>query len=284
MSGCLYILKQFLPNLSSSERKIAEYLLENPMQAIPQGVQDVAQSAGSSAAACVRLANRLGYNGYTDLRMSLAKEVFSTEPVPEAEPIAQITEETTTDEIIKLVVSGTCESLRGIEKVVEAKVLDASVDVLLKASRILVSGIGASGIVASDFQQKLARLGMHAVYTPDSDMQIVEACALHKADVLVAVSYSGETSSVLKAAREAKKNGADIIAITRIGGNSLSRLADWTLNVVNSESLFREGATLSRFGQLMVVDLIYTMILAKSHKKVSDLLRRSWEAVSHVSG
>jgi DNA-binding MurR/RpiR family transcriptional regulator len=284
MSGCLYVIKQVLPNLAPSERKVAQFLLANPMQVVSMGVQEVAQNSSSSAAACVRLANRLGYKGFTDLRMALAKEVFSSERPSEQTTTEKITEQTTTRELVHMVVSSTCESLSGIEEVVDAGALEASVEAILGASHVLIAGIGASGIVAYDFQQKLARLGLHAVYTADSDMQIVEACALRSEGVLIAISYSGESSSVLKVAREAKKNGALVIAITRIGGNSLSRQADYTLNVVNSESLFREGATLSRFAQLLVVDLIYTMILARRHTTVSALLKRSWEAVAHVSG
>jgi len=284
MSGCLYVLKQFLPSLATSERKIAEFLLANPMLAVSLGVQEVARSADSSSSACIRLANHLGYSGYSSLRMALAKEVFSSEREHLEVPISQITEQTTTSEIVHLVVTSTSESIKENESRVDIKALDAVVDAIIHAKHMVVSGIGASGIVASDFQQKLSRLGLHAVYTADSDMQIVAACALSKQDVLVAFSYSGETSSVLKVAREAKKSGAQVVAITRIGGNSLSRLADWTLHVVNSESLFREGATLSRFGQLLVVDLIYTIILVRSHGKVGELLKRSWEAVSHVSG
>ena len=284
MSGCLYVLKQFLPSLATSERTIAEFLLANPMQAVSLGVQEVARSAGSSSSACIRLANHLGYSGYSALRMALAKEVFSSEKELLEVPISQITERTTTAEIVHLVVTSTSESIKEHESRVDIKALEAVVDAIIHAKHLVVSGVGASGIVASDFQQKLSRLGLHAVYTADSDMQIVEACALSEKDVLVVFSYSGETSSVLKVAREAKKSGAQVVAITRIGGNSLSRLADWTLYVVNSESLFREGATLSRFGQLLVVDLIYTIILVRSHGKVGELLKRSWEAVAHVSG
>ena len=284
MSGCLYVLKQFLPNLAGSERKIAEFLLANPMQAVSLGVQDIATSAGSSSSACIRLANHLGYSGYSALRMALAKEVFSSEQEPEDVPLVRITEQTTTSEIVHLVIHSTSESIMALEHRVDIKALEASVDAIMHAPHLVIAGVGASGIVASDLQQKLSRLGLHSVYSPDSDMQIVEACALSKQDVLVAISYSGETSSVIKVVREAKRNGSAVIAITRFGGNSLSRIADWTLHVVNSESLFRKGATLSRFGQLLVVDLIYTTILVRSHTKVGDLVKRSWEAVSHVSG
>ncbi|MBI9093403.1 MAG: MurR/RpiR family transcriptional regulator [Sphaerochaeta sp.] len=284
MSGCLYGIKQYLPSLAASERKIAEYLMANPMQAVSLGVMQIAQSAGSSSSACIRLAEHLGYSGYSSLRMALAKEVFSSEKKPHEVPLSQITEQTTTREIVHLVVTSTSESIKENEFRLDTKALDSVVDAIIHANHLVISGVGASGIVAADFQQKLTRLGLHAVYTTDSDMQIVEACALSKQDVLVAFSYSGETTSVLKVAREAKKSGAVVVAVTRIGGNSLSRLADWTLCVGNSESLFREGATLSRFGQLLVVDLIYTIILVRFHSKVNELLKRSWDAVAHVSG
>jgi len=284
MSGCLYLIKQFLPNLAPSERKVADFLLANPTEAVSMGVQDVAKATGSSAAACIRFASRLGFAGYTELRLALAKEVFSSERVAEEQKVREVTEKTSADELVHLVVGSTCESLRGLESVIDPKAVEASVEAILRASHLLISGVGASGVVAIDLQQKLARLGLKAVFTADSDMQIVEACALCKQDVLIAISYSGETNSVLKVAREAKKNGSTVIAITRIGGNSLTKLADLTLNVVNSESLFREGATLSRLGQLLVVDFIYTMILARCQKQIQPLLKRSWEAVAHVSG
>ena len=42
--------------------------------------------------------------------------------------------------------------------------------------------------MAIDFQQNLARLGIFAIYTADSDMQVVQACSLKEGDVLVAIS------------------------------------------------------------------------------------------------
>lgn len=284
MSGCLYILKQFLPSLAPSERKVAEFLLANPMQAVGLGVQEIALITQSSSSACIRLANHLGYSGYSTLRMALAQEVFSTDRIAEDLPTLHISPQTTTDAIVHWVITTTSDSIKALEHRVDGKALEGAVEAIIHAPHLVIAGVGASGIVASDLQQKLARLGLSALYTADSDMQIVEACALSKNDVLVAISYSGETNSVLKASKEAKKNGAVVVAITRFGGNSLSRISDWTLQVVNSESLFREGATLSRFGQLLVVDLIYTVVLARCHDTVSELLKRSWEAVSHVSG
>jgi DNA-binding MurR/RpiR family transcriptional regulator len=284
MSGCLYMIKQFLPDLAPSERKVAECLLANPTQAVSMGIKEVAYEAKTSASACIRFAKRLGYEGYSELRMSLAKEVFSSEAVQDHAKRKQVGQCTSAEELVHLVADTACDSLGGMKAVVDGNVLEKAVEAILRASHILVSGIGASGLVAMDLQQKLARLGQQASYNADSDMQIVEACALGRKDVLVAISYSGETNSVLKVVKEAKANGATVIAIARIGGNSLSKAADLTLHVANSEPLFRESATLSRLGQLLVVDFIYTMILARRHQQLEPLLNRSWKAVAHVSG
>ena len=140
-------------------------------------VQDVAKATGSSAAACIRFASRLGFAGYTELRMALAKEVFSSERVAEEQKVREVTEKTSAGELVHLVVGSTCESLRGLESVIDPKAVEASVEAILHASHLLISGVGASGVVGIDLQQKLARLGLKAVFTADSDMQIVEACA-----------------------------------------------------------------------------------------------------------
>ncbi len=284
MEGCLYLIKQFSVNLSPSERKAADFLVAFPAQAVQMGVTNLAEHAGTSSAAIIRLANRLGYSGYTELRMSLAKEVFSTESSQSDSLIPDLTTATSTDDIVKTMVRLTNESVAGIDKVLDRDALEATVELIRKSRHILLSGVGASGVVATDLQQKIARLGLLAVYTPDSDMQVVQSCSVNELDAVIAISYSGETGDVLKVAKEAKKNKAPVIAITRIGGNSLSKLADINLFVPNSESLFRQGATSSRINQLLVVDIIYAMILTKTQPNTVEIIKRTWEAVSHVSG
>jgi len=282
MNGCLYLIKQYLKNLAPSERKAADYLLANPSQAVNMGVQEIAQKAQTSAAALIRLSRRLGYKGYSDLRMSLAQEVFSSETEGDDVPLTTLAEHATVSSVVQTLVEGTADTIRGIQRVLSHEAIEDAVRLVTNSSRIVISGVGASGIVATDLQQKLARLGIYAVYTSDPDMQVVLACSLTQDDLVIAISYSGESESILKVGREARKNCASLLSITRIGGNSLSRLSSTVLHVPNNESLFREGATLSRINQLLVVDILFAMILMNTHDTSSELLKRTWEAVSHV--
>jgi len=282
MESCLYLIKQYAPSLSPSERKAAHYLISAPAQAVNLSITELAEKAGTSTSAIVRLANRLGYKGFTELRRSLLKEVFSSDSGKTESYLSEITSATTVDDIIPMMVNLTAKNLAGLDAVLDREAVDKAVTVISTARNVLIVGVGASGVVAIDFQQKLARLGLLAIYTSDSDMQIVQACALDQQDSVVAISYSGETGAVLQAVKEARKNGAKVISITRIGGNSLSKLSDIILAGPNCESLFRQGATLSRINHLLVVDIIYATILSRMQDNEKGIITRTWEAVAHV--
>ncbi len=84
---------------------------------------------------------------------------------------------------------------------------------------------------------------------------------------------------MLTVAQKAKQSGATVIAITRIGGNSLSKLSDQVLAVPDSEALYRQGASLSRLSQLVVVDILYSCLIAR-RSDADAFINATWKAVS----
>lgn len=83
------------------------------------------------------------------------------------------------------------------------------------------------------------------------------AALLKPGDVVLAISYSGETQETYLAAKAARERGARIITITQAGGNRLSRLADYPLYMVGEQRENRVGAMTSRVSGLLVLDLLY---------------------------
>ncbi len=59
------------------------------------------------------------------------------------------------------------------------------IDALVAARRVDVYGVGASGFVALDFQQKLHRIGRVAFAWPDPHMALTSAALLDPGDVAV---------------------------------------------------------------------------------------------------
>lgn len=261
--------------------KVANYILQFSNKAVEENITTLAEHAETSPAAVIRLCKRLGFSGYPDLRISLAKEIYSTAPLKNSPYVFDLENATDINDICTLMIETVTESLSSLKPVLSTKSVGLALDTICAARFILLSGIGASGLVATDFQQKLVRIGLTAFAPSDPDIQIVQACSLTKDDVAILFSYSGETDHTLRAAYQAKNAGATLIAITRIGTNSLSKLADIVLHVPDTEALYRQGATLSRINQMVVVDILYSALVSR-RKDAAARIRQTWQAVAHV--
>ena len=77
-----------------------------------------------------------------------------------------------------------------------------------------------------DLYQKLSRIGKTAIYSMDNHVQTSTLVGIQKEDVLIGISYSGETKCVLESCRIAKEAGAFVIGVSQLGKTSLSKLAD----------------------------------------------------------
>lgn len=279
MEGCTILLNQALRHLAPSEAKVATYILEHPQDAVSMSITDLAEKAGSSAAAVVRLCKRLQFDGYAELKLSLAKEVYGNTPSVGGPYLFDVKQAQNSEQITSMMVQAVCENITKVVSVLSTKSLDKTLDALNGAHKILLAGIGASALAAMDLYQKLGRLGMYASFPSEQDLQIVNACSLDEQSVCLVFSYSGETRSMLTVAQKAKQSGATVIAITRIGGNSLSKLSDQVLAVPDSEALYRQGASLSRLSQLVVVDILYSCLIAR-RSDADAFINATWKAVS----
>jgi len=107
-----------------------------------------------------------------------------------------------------------------------------AVDTVLKSKgRLVVCGVGKSGLVGAKISATLASTG-----TPSMFMHPVEAFhgdlgMLKKEDVLVAISYSGETEELLKLVPYIKAAQIKIIGMSGNPNSTLAKNSDYHLNV-----------------------------------------------------
>ena len=99
------------------------------------------------------------------------------------------------------------------------------------SGRIVITGIGKSGHIARKIAATLASTGtpaffVHAAEASHGDLGMIQAD-----DVVVALSYSGETSEILTILPILKRQGAKLIALTGSSRSTLAREADVALDV-----------------------------------------------------
>jgi len=74
-SGIVAMLRSQMSSLSPREQVIAEYVLRSPETVIYQSVNDLAEASGSSETTIVRFCQNIGYKGYSDFKMALARDM-----------------------------------------------------------------------------------------------------------------------------------------------------------------------------------------------------------------
>lgn len=281
MKTLIPLIKQLIPHLTTSELKIAKYIIANPEKIIDIDISVLSNKSSSSNAAVIRLCHRLDLSGFKELKVILAKEVYSGALIlNEDDNILSPNDAATIPELKDSMLSAIRESLINLDSIISSQTISKAVECILQTKYVLLAGTGASGLVASDLYLKLMRIGIKTSYSTDEDAQVIQACNLSKKDSLIVCSYSGETKTALNVAKKAKERGVTVISISKIGGNSLSKIADINLGVPNCESLYRQGATLSRINQMVVVDILFSALLLKD-KNAAKKARETWHSISH---
>lgn len=270
--SCLYIIKQNLNNFTDGERKIADYILENKDDVINFSAQELADRVDGSAAGVVRFSKKLGFKGFTNLKVELAKdnEEFNNdfnEIIREDDDIKVM---------VKKAITANITTLEKTSSLINFDSLSEAIEILKNSKKIYIYGIGASGLVALDFQYKLLRIKKEAIYNLDSHIQLATASIIDKEDVAIGISYSGETREVTLAIDEAKRIGAKTIAITKMGrNNKLSKSADISLYIPNEEKEMRLGAISSRISALTLIDLLYLGIVKSDISSTREHLKET---------
>jgi RpiR family carbohydrate utilization transcriptional regulator len=278
MTSGVALLREILDSCAGTERKVAEFLLAEPRTAVFCTVAELARRAETSPPAVVRLCKRAGLSGYRELQLLLARDLYSGTESGEVGPAFELDSGQSVETIARNTVDRSKEALDRVLALLNPQAIEETAAAIAAARSVLVFGLGASGLVAYDLAIKLSRLGIPCTFSFDSHVQIASACGLDSRDVAVAISYSGRTSSVVQAAEEAKQSGARVAAITCLGASPLARLTDILLAIPTTEPIFRQGASLSRSTQLVVVDILYGVLVSRNIERAIPLIERSMRA------
>ncbi|MEM0361630.1 MAG: SIS domain-containing protein [Sulfolobales archaeon] len=99
--------------------------------------------------------------------------------------------------------------------------IDCLINALNHERRVLIVGVGRSGLIGKAFAVRLMHLGFKVYVIGDTIVP-----ALRPDDILVAISGSGRTKLVIDAAEVAKSLGAKVVALTSFRDSPLAGLAD----------------------------------------------------------
>ena len=106
------------------------------------------------------------------------------------------------------------------------------------------------------------------------------ATILGAGDLVVAISDSGQSTSVVDVVASARAHGAATVAVTSVPDSPLARAAEmalYTASVPSGGALYGEAVT-SKWGQLLVVDALYAAYAARHFDETVAHLEETYAA------
>ena len=278
-------------DLSRADKRIADFLIENPGKILPLSITELAERCGVSEATIVRFAKKFGFGGYQQLKIAIAKEEH-TRPINES-----ITAQDSPYDIFTKVCDDIYCSLEKTKKSLDRGALEKCCNAILAAEDIIVLGLGNSAPIANDASHKMLRLGLRAHPYTDNHMQAIATAHADEKTVVIGISHSGASEDILDAMRIAKAGGAFTVAITNYQKSPIEGISDAVLYTVSDETNYRILGLSSRISQLAIIDTIYSYLvchiesaqesiakteIALQSKKHKEIKRRSGRSQSEL--
>jgi DNA-binding MurR/RpiR family transcriptional regulator len=239
----------------------------------------LAEATGRSQSSVVKFSQKLGYEGYQQLKLDVNKAKAQEFHAPAGVIHGTIDASDSYMTILQKLIGSKLLSMRETSAVNTEATIDSALDALMSARRIQLAGVGASSLVARDFSYKLLKLGRTVLVDSDSHIQISNASALNDQDLIIALSHSGRSMETLRIAELAKKRGATLLSVTGLQPNPLLDIADISLFTVADEERVRSSAITSRDAQLMLTDMLFILLLRRQ-ADAYDYIHRSEAAVT----
>ena len=151
-----------------------------------------------------------------------------------------------------------------------------AIDTILKVDgRLVVLGMGKSGIIAKKIAATFASTGTPAFFVHAAEAQHGDLGMITGHDAVLALSHSGETAEVCGLLPEIRRRGASIIAITGKTGSTLARHADIVLHIpVTKEACpLNLAPTASTTATLALGDALAVVVLKQRGFKEEDFAR-----------
>jgi len=261
MGYCLHALTNMLEKSSASNRRIIQYIIDNPMMIPNLSVDALSIRTNTSYSTISRFCKKMGFDGFKDLKQQLLTDIednyglYFNECTDKYRDFQRIKRETN-DLYLKILKD--CQTNMQEEVFIKAAVA------IIEASEIYIIGQGTSYVSARYAYLKL--LPLNRMCANDSDATVIKTkCSmLKKGSLLFAVSSSGRTKSIVEAASLAKKAGATVISLTDYYTSPLSNISDIKLCTTFRDCTqhLKEDFPLV-IGQLELIDILQAVCMSE---------------------
>lgn len=273
MNKFLQKVARTVPNLTRTEKHIAEAIQENPEAVERMTLAEISRESGTSEASVIRFCRKLGYSGYTAMKNAYieAKQDDETTGI-------SIDRQDDMSIVLEKLFNNNVEILSETLAIKEnpyEEVLAA----LLRAKSLNFFAVGDAYVAAKFCYIKFKRLGVICSAEEDVMCQMITASNLTKNDVVIAVSYEGRSKNVVNAVNIAKRRGATTVSITSRQESPLMRYSDYRLLVPTNDLTVGRDKVTRRTAEQFILEALYMGYEARLGRSSFEHMKVTQQAI-----
>ncbi|MDA9145051.1 MurR/RpiR family transcriptional regulator [Candidatus Thioglobus sp.] len=271
------LINSFEGKLTDADQELIGIILGEPSEAVYLSSAELASKAAVHASTVVRLARKLGFDGFPDMRQKLRQDVEFKKN--SSDKIRQRIDLIEKGSNLSDLIESEIAAIAAISNTVSQNQIDDVVNKIYKAKSIFIVGRGSAAPLMTHFERRLRRSGIQCrvalnLQRRDLAEQLI---GIQKGDAIVVFGFqsinslpSGYSSLI----ESAKSIGAYSIAI----GDSTILTARPKPDLVLSVSRPKEGVMQLRSGPMLICEALAMTLLHKKSKKAV----RGVESLEHL--
>ena len=202
-------------------RRIADSVLEHPDQVLASNIHQLGRELEIAESSIVRFCKALGYSGFSELKLMLAKYGRQSSKI-----IFENLKDGSPEAVSREIFSLSIETLQIAAEQLDFSAIQKAADMLNRAGRIVICGVGASASVAESFAAHLLRIGIAAEASTDGELMQMTARGADARTLFVAITKSGRNLPLVRAFELAKARGAMTVCLTGFEQTPIERFCD----------------------------------------------------------
>ncbi len=255
-------IKSQSERLTSSDKRLIEVLLGQQDEAVFLSAAQLASRAKVHETTATRLAQKLGFSGYPELRAKLREEMM--EGQAPALRIRRSVAQASDGDYLASLVKDEQEALDSLLRSISQPDLDAAADMIVAARRVYVFAQGHATAIAGLLLRRMDRFGLNTAMLTGRGREIAErAVALTGQDLVVALAFRRQPDGYDALMALAGARGARTLLISDLAGPTMTPSAEHVL----AASRGRSGSEFQSLNIPMTIINAILLTIAGRHEQ-----------------
>lgn len=265
-------IRRKYPDLSQSERLVADYICERLPQVSRMSIRELKQAIGVSEPTVFRFCQAIGFRGFKDFKISLAEQTPTFQDYFTVIPQEGKSE---VQNLVEQLLFSERDAIETTMRQLDYPLIDRAAQRIVAAGQICLFGVSTSYDVCRDLQRRFNRLGLHAWASNEFHDAAAQMAGFAPEDLLICISQSGSTREVLDMAKSAGAQGLPVLSLTAFPSSRLAEQSALVLQTYAPEITGNRLGLTTRIAQYAMADALYMAVAHRLGDQVSQIMESS---------